>query len=177
MAKLGFLTAELPSQMLGKKIGVRFPFRRLLSPVPTHSLSTRSTAGSPSNSASSQSSPSHSSACKASRPSLPCDSSSRSSKAVSFPYVFSPSPCSSYVVLTLVSLVGRHPLPLLLLCVLVASPSTSEAHPSSCVDTKFDLPIRLAWFWSINYLSDLITAFLAVGLLKLRSVHLDPLLF
>ncbi|GAA5850490.1 hypothetical protein JCM8547_001891 [Rhodosporidiobolus lusitaniae] len=36
--------------------------------------------------------------------------------------------------------------------------------------TKFELPIRLAFFWCINYLSDLITAFLAVGLLKMRGV-------
>jgi len=34
-----------------------------------------------------------------------------------------------------------------------------------------DLPIRLAIFWTINYIADLITAFLAVGLLKMRGVH------
>ncbi len=35
--------------------------------------------------------------------------------------------------------------------------------------TKTDLPVRLAFFWSINYIADLVTAFLAVGLLKMRG--------
>ncbi|GAA5888267.1 hypothetical protein JCM5296_000255 [Sporobolomyces johnsonii] len=36
--------------------------------------------------------------------------------------------------------------------------------------TKNELPIRLAFFWSINYFSNTLTAFLAVGLLKMRGV-------
>ncbi|GAA6007031.1 hypothetical protein JCM10207_009176 [Rhodosporidiobolus poonsookiae] len=36
--------------------------------------------------------------------------------------------------------------------------------------TKNSLPIRLAFFWSINYIADMCTAFLAVGLLKMRGV-------
>ncbi|WWC72811.1 uncharacterized protein I206_106775 [Kwoniella pini CBS 10737] len=35
---------------------------------------------------------------------------------------------------------------------------------------KNDLPVRLAFFWSINYIADLLTAFLAVGLLKMRGI-------
>ncbi|GAA5819985.1 hypothetical protein JCM11251_005435 [Rhodosporidiobolus azoricus] len=37
--------------------------------------------------------------------------------------------------------------------------------------TKHNLPIRLAFFWSINYIADMITAFLAVGLLKMRGIR------
>ncbi|TNY22145.1 major facilitator superfamily domain-containing protein [Rhodotorula diobovata] len=36
--------------------------------------------------------------------------------------------------------------------------------------TRLELPIRLAAFWSINYIADMCTAFLAVGLLKMRGV-------
>ncbi|CEQ39495.1 SPOSA6832_01045 [Sporobolomyces salmonicolor] len=36
--------------------------------------------------------------------------------------------------------------------------------------TKTELPIRLAFFWSINYFTNTLTAFLAVGLLKMRGV-------
>ncbi|GAA5850504.1 hypothetical protein JCM8547_001896 [Rhodosporidiobolus lusitaniae] len=36
--------------------------------------------------------------------------------------------------------------------------------------TKNALPLRLACFWSINFLADIITSFLAVGLLKMRGV-------
>ncbi|GAA5886066.1 hypothetical protein JCM6882_004251 [Rhodosporidiobolus microsporus] len=36
--------------------------------------------------------------------------------------------------------------------------------------TKHNLPIRLAFFWSINYIADMLTAFLAVGLLKMRGI-------
>ncbi|GAA5842271.1 hypothetical protein JCM11251_006766 [Rhodosporidiobolus azoricus] len=35
---------------------------------------------------------------------------------------------------------------------------------------KNSLPLRLAFFWSINYFADFIIAFLAVGLLKMRGV-------
>ncbi|GAA5983611.1 hypothetical protein JCM11641_007299 [Rhodosporidiobolus odoratus] len=35
---------------------------------------------------------------------------------------------------------------------------------------KNSLPIRLAFFWSINYIADLVTSFLAVGLLKMRGI-------
>ncbi|GAA6038163.1 hypothetical protein JCM8097_005772 [Rhodosporidiobolus ruineniae] len=36
--------------------------------------------------------------------------------------------------------------------------------------TKNALPLRLALFWSINFFADFLTAFLAVGLLKMRGV-------
>ncbi|GAA5850520.1 hypothetical protein JCM8547_001901 [Rhodosporidiobolus lusitaniae] len=36
--------------------------------------------------------------------------------------------------------------------------------------TKFELPLRLAFFWTINYAASLLTAFLAVGLLKMRGI-------
>jgi predicted MFS family arabinose efflux permease len=36
--------------------------------------------------------------------------------------------------------------------------------------TKTELPIRLAWFWVSNYTSDMVSAFLATGILKLRGV-------
>ncbi|BGP40232.1 hypothetical protein JCM10449v2_004190 [Rhodotorula kratochvilovae] len=36
--------------------------------------------------------------------------------------------------------------------------------------TKNELPVRLAFFWSINYIADMATAFLAVGLLKMRGI-------
>lgn len=36
--------------------------------------------------------------------------------------------------------------------------------------SSYELPIRLAFFWSINYLASTITAFLAVGLLKMRGI-------
>ncbi|KAK0456138.1 major facilitator superfamily domain-containing protein [Armillaria borealis] len=36
--------------------------------------------------------------------------------------------------------------------------------------TKTELPIRLAFFWVSNYLSDIISAFLATGILQLRGV-------
>lgn len=35
--------------------------------------------------------------------------------------------------------------------------------------TSYELPIRLAVFWCINYFASLLTAFMAVGLLKLRG--------
>ncbi|KAA1467780.1 MFS general substrate transporter [Dentipellis sp. KUC8613] len=35
--------------------------------------------------------------------------------------------------------------------------------------TKTELPIRLAWFWVSNYLTDIVAAFLATGILKLRG--------
>ncbi|GAA5869739.1 hypothetical protein JCM3774_003837 [Rhodotorula dairenensis] len=35
--------------------------------------------------------------------------------------------------------------------------------------TSYELPIRLAAFWCINYFASLLTAFMAVGLLKLRG--------
>ncbi|KAI0274961.1 major facilitator superfamily domain-containing protein [Gloeopeniophorella convolvens] len=34
--------------------------------------------------------------------------------------------------------------------------------------TKTELPIRLAWFWVSNYLTDIVGAFLATGILQLR---------
>ncbi|PPQ64326.1 hypothetical protein CVT26_002209 [Gymnopilus dilepis] len=37
--------------------------------------------------------------------------------------------------------------------------------------TKTELPIRLAWFWVSNYTSDMVSAFLATGILKLRGVN------
>jgi len=37
--------------------------------------------------------------------------------------------------------------------------------------TKTELPIRLAWFWVSNYAADMVSAFLATGILKLRGVH------
>ncbi|TFK41998.1 major facilitator superfamily domain-containing protein [Crucibulum laeve] len=37
--------------------------------------------------------------------------------------------------------------------------------------TKTELPIRLAFFWISNYASDIISAFLATGILKLRGVN------
>ncbi|KAI0095222.1 major facilitator superfamily domain-containing protein [Irpex rosettiformis] len=37
--------------------------------------------------------------------------------------------------------------------------------------TKNELPVRLAWFWVSNYMSHMIGAFLATGILKLRGVH------
>ncbi|THH10966.1 hypothetical protein EW145_g951 [Phellinidium pouzarii] len=37
--------------------------------------------------------------------------------------------------------------------------------------TKKELPIRMAYFWLSNYLTDIISAFLATGILKLRGVH------
>ncbi|GAA5886078.1 hypothetical protein JCM6882_004256 [Rhodosporidiobolus microsporus] len=36
--------------------------------------------------------------------------------------------------------------------------------------TKNSLPLRLAMFWSINFFADFVTAFMAVGLLKMRGV-------
>ncbi|KAI0800678.1 MFS general substrate transporter [Fomes fomentarius] len=36
--------------------------------------------------------------------------------------------------------------------------------------TKTELPLRLAWFWVSNYLADILGAFLATGLLRLRGV-------
>ncbi|GAA5822225.1 hypothetical protein JCM3770_005857 [Rhodotorula araucariae] len=36
--------------------------------------------------------------------------------------------------------------------------------------SKNELPVRLAFFWSINYIADMATAFLAVGLLKMRGI-------
>ncbi|KAF8167534.1 major facilitator superfamily domain-containing protein [Crassisporium funariophilum] len=36
--------------------------------------------------------------------------------------------------------------------------------------TKTELPIRLAFFWVSNYISDIISAFLATGILRLRGV-------
>ena len=35
--------------------------------------------------------------------------------------------------------------------------------------TKNELPIRLAWFWVSNYMSHLVGAFLATGILRLRA--------
>ncbi|TCD62157.1 hypothetical protein EIP91_007285 [Steccherinum ochraceum] len=37
--------------------------------------------------------------------------------------------------------------------------------------TTKELPLRLAWFWVSNYLSNIIGAFLATGLLRLRGVN------
>ncbi|KAF8203870.1 major facilitator superfamily domain-containing protein [Pholiota molesta] len=37
--------------------------------------------------------------------------------------------------------------------------------------TKNELPIRLAFFWVSNYTSDMISAFVAAGILRLRGVH------
>ena len=37
--------------------------------------------------------------------------------------------------------------------------------------TKNELPIRLAWFWVSNLMAQLIGAFIATGILKLRGVH------
>ncbi|KAF9563387.1 MFS general substrate transporter [Agrocybe pediades] len=37
--------------------------------------------------------------------------------------------------------------------------------------TKTELPIRLAFFWISNYSSDMISAFIATGVLRLRGVH------
>lgn len=37
--------------------------------------------------------------------------------------------------------------------------------------TKNELPIRLAWLWVSNYMAQLIGAFLAAGILRLRGVH------
>ncbi|KAI0684762.1 MFS general substrate transporter [Cytidiella melzeri] len=37
--------------------------------------------------------------------------------------------------------------------------------------TKNELPVRLAWFWVSNYMAQLIGAFLATGILKLRGVN------
>ncbi|KAI0347970.1 MFS general substrate transporter [Trametopsis cervina] len=37
--------------------------------------------------------------------------------------------------------------------------------------TKNELPIRLAWFWVSNYMSHIVGAFLATGILKLRGVN------
>ncbi|KAG7099772.1 hypothetical protein E1B28_001584 [Marasmius oreades] len=36
--------------------------------------------------------------------------------------------------------------------------------------TKSELPIRLAFFWVSNYLADIISAFLATGILKMRGI-------
>ncbi|KAI0800680.1 MFS general substrate transporter [Fomes fomentarius] len=36
--------------------------------------------------------------------------------------------------------------------------------------TKSELPLRLAWFWVSNYLAEIIGAFIATGLLRLRGV-------
>ncbi|TBU29889.1 MFS general substrate transporter [Dichomitus squalens] len=36
--------------------------------------------------------------------------------------------------------------------------------------TKTELPLRLAWFWVSNYMAEIIGAFLATGLLRLRGV-------
>ncbi|KAI4526624.1 major facilitator superfamily domain-containing protein [Schizophyllum commune] len=36
--------------------------------------------------------------------------------------------------------------------------------------TKYELPIRLAWFWISNYVSHIVSALLATGLLQLRGV-------
>ena len=36
--------------------------------------------------------------------------------------------------------------------------------------TKNELPIRLAWFWVSNYMSHIVGAFLATGILRLRHV-------
>ncbi|GAA5850519.1 hypothetical protein JCM8547_001900 [Rhodosporidiobolus lusitaniae] len=38
------------------------------------------------------------------------------------------------------------------------------------LDTKFELPIRMAFFYTINAFTSLVTAFLAVGLCKMRGV-------
>ncbi|KAG6911326.1 hypothetical protein DXG01_000997 [Tephrocybe rancida] len=37
--------------------------------------------------------------------------------------------------------------------------------------TKTELPIRLAFFWFSNYISHIVSAFLATGILRLRGVH------
>jgi len=37
--------------------------------------------------------------------------------------------------------------------------------------TTNELPIRLAWFWVSNYVSHIVGAFLATGILRLRGVH------
>ncbi|KAF9486410.1 MFS general substrate transporter [Pholiota conissans] len=37
--------------------------------------------------------------------------------------------------------------------------------------TKNELPIRLAFFWVSNYTSDMVSAFVATGILSLRGVH------
>lgn len=37
--------------------------------------------------------------------------------------------------------------------------------------TKNELPIRLAWFWVSNYMSHIVGAFLATGILRLRGVN------
>ena len=34
--------------------------------------------------------------------------------------------------------------------------------------TKNELPVRLAWFWVSNYMSHIVGAFLATGILRLR---------
>ncbi|KZV97352.1 MFS general substrate transporter [Exidia glandulosa HHB12029] len=36
--------------------------------------------------------------------------------------------------------------------------------------TKTELPIRLAWFWFSNYFADIVSAFLATGILQMRGV-------
>ncbi|KAI0699337.1 MFS general substrate transporter [Cerioporus squamosus] len=36
--------------------------------------------------------------------------------------------------------------------------------------TKSELPLRLAWFWVSNYLAEIVGAFIATGLLRLRGV-------
>ncbi|KAH7097434.1 major facilitator superfamily domain-containing protein [Auriculariales sp. MPI-PUGE-AT-0066] len=36
--------------------------------------------------------------------------------------------------------------------------------------TKTELPIRLAWFWMSNYFADIVSAFLATGILQMRGV-------
>lgn len=37
--------------------------------------------------------------------------------------------------------------------------------------TKNELPIRLAWFWVSNYMSHIVGAFLATGILRLRGTR------
>ncbi|RPD57142.1 MFS general substrate transporter [Lentinus tigrinus ALCF2SS1-6] len=37
--------------------------------------------------------------------------------------------------------------------------------------TKTELPVRLAWFWVSNYMAEIVGAFIATGLLRLRGVN------
>ena len=50
--------------------------------------------------------------------------------------------------------------------------SVSEIPKFRCTSADFFVivPVRLAWFWVSNYLSHIVGAFLAVGLLQLRGV-------
>lgn len=48
---------------------------------------------------------------------------------------------------------------------------SSQAESNKNLNNSSVVPTRLAWFWASNYVAEIVGAFIATGLLKLRGVN------